>query len=146
MQAIEIHHSNSTCRKHIATLCIVLGLLSPVVFAQDDRGGSCTDVPADIAFNFSPANGATPLISTDISWSIGDCTTSSQLYFGTSSTPGLAEYQGEQTTPWIPPGELDVSTTYYWQVVTFNADGPDTEGPILSFTTQLTGACLSRKL
>ncbi|MBT4585160.1 MAG: fibronectin type III domain-containing protein, partial [Phycisphaerae bacterium] len=131
---------NLSQRKIATAMSIAVFLLNGVTIAQDDRGG-CVDIPADIATNLSPADGATPLISTSLYWTTGACTTSSQLYFGTSPTPSLAEYQGEQTSPWTPLKELEFSTTYYWQVVTFNEDGPDTEGPILSFTTQLTGAC-----
>jgi hypothetical protein len=131
---------NLSQRKIATAMSIAVIFLNGVTLAQDVRGG-CVDIPADIATNLSPADGATPLISTELSWTTGACTTSSQLYFGTSPTLGLAEYQGEQESPWTPSEELEISTTYFWQVVSFNADGPDTAGPVLSFTTQLSGAC-----
>ena len=136
LQLINRIKRSIICHKRLLA-CITVGLCSGTALGQE-----CTNVAADVAFNFNPQDGAvTPLISTSVSWTEGDCTTSSQLYFGTSSTPGVAEYQGEQTSPWTPPEELAFETTYFWQVVTFNNDGPDTVGPVLSFTTRLTGAC-----
>ena len=111
---------------------------------QSDVGDDpCDGIAADEAFSPSPSNGEQSVPTTDsISWLTGNCTNSSQLYFGTASTPTMAEFQGQQTSPWTPPESLLPETTYYWQIVTFNANGPDTDGPIWSFTTQVPfGAC-----
>jgi hypothetical protein len=110
-----------------------------VSLAQD-----CEGVPATIASSPSPSDGQLSVAFTaTISWTADDeCTTSSQLYFGTTPELGIDTFQGQQTSPWTPPNQLDPLTTYYWQIVTFNIEGPDTQGPVWSFDTGVpTGVC-----
>jgi hypothetical protein len=86
----------------------------------------------------SPEDGAAMLsLTPTLSWRGGnlffDDVLTYDVYFGTSSPPPLASPNQTGTT--YIPGMLNYSTTYYWQVVSRNALGTETPGPIWSFTT-----------
>ncbi|MHC4396769.1 MAG: DNRLRE domain-containing protein [Planctomycetota bacterium] len=84
------------------------------------------------ATNPSPANSATDVsIDADLSWTAGTDSTSSDVYFGTTS-PGT--YQGNQTATTFDPGTMANDTTYYWRIDEINAAGTTT-GTVWSFTT-----------
>jgi len=84
------------------------------------------------ASNPSPSNGATDVeIDADLSWTAGSGSTSSDVYFGTSS-PGT--FQGNQTATTFEPGTLANDTTYYWRIDEVNAGGTTT-GTVWNFTT-----------
>jgi hypothetical protein len=84
------------------------------------------------ASNPSPADSATDVsIDTDLSWTAGAGSTSSDVYFGTTS-PGA--FQGNQTATTFDPGTLNNSTTYYWRIDEKNTGGTTT-GVVWSFTT-----------
>ncbi|MHC4740218.1 MAG: Ig-like domain-containing domain, partial [Planctomycetota bacterium] len=87
------------------------------------------------ATNPSPANGATDVGTTaDLSWTAGTDSTSSNVYFGTDSTPDSGELQGNQTATTFDPGTLSNSTTYYWRIDELKP-GTTTTGTVWSFTT-----------
>ncbi|MHC4739634.1 MAG: fibronectin type III domain-containing protein [Planctomycetota bacterium] len=87
------------------------------------------------ASNPSPADSAASVsISADLSWTAGSGSTSSDVYFGTDSTPDSGEFQGNQTDTTFDPGTLTNATTYYWRIDEINASGTTT-GAIWSFTT-----------
>ncbi|MHC4739510.1 MAG: LamG-like jellyroll fold domain-containing protein [Planctomycetota bacterium] len=82
--------------------------------------------------NPSPADSATNVeVDADLSWTAGTGSTSSDVYFGTSS-PG--SFQGNQTETSFDPGTMANDTTYYWRIDEINADGTTT-GNVWSFTT-----------
>ena len=84
------------------------------------------------ASNPSPADSATDVgIDTDLSWTAGSGSTSSDVYFGTTS-PGT--FQGNQTATTFEPGSMSNDTTYYWRIDEVNAAGTTT-GAVWSFTT-----------
>lgn len=59
---------------------------------------------------------------------------SNDVYFGTNSSPGPAQFQVNTTnTFWAPPSLLAPLTTYYWQIVAHKL-GTNT-GPVWQFTT-----------
>ena len=83
----------------------------------------------------SPANSATGVsITADLSWTAGSGSTSSDVYFGTDSTPDSGEFQGNQTATTFDPGTMSNSTTYYWRIDEINSEGTTT-GDLWSFTT-----------
>jgi hypothetical protein len=83
----------------------------------------------------SPANSATGVsITADLSWTAGAGSTSSDVYFGTDSTPDSGEFQGNQTATTFDPGTMSNSTTYYWRIDEINSEGTTT-GTLWSFTT-----------
>ncbi len=57
------------------------------------------------------------------------------VYFGTNPKPGAAELQGTTSETSWSLTSLAKNTTYYWQIVTHDANGT-TPGPIWSFKTQ----------
>jgi hypothetical protein len=84
------------------------------------------------ATNPSPADSATDVaVSADLSWTAGSGSTSSDVYFGTTS-PGT--FQGNQTATTFDPGTMDNGATYYWRIDELNAGGTTT-GTVWSFTT-----------
>ncbi|MHC4739603.1 MAG: PA14 domain-containing protein, partial [Planctomycetota bacterium] len=91
--------------------------------APTPPGQATSPVPADSATDVS--------IAADLSWTAGTNSTSSDVYFGTSS-PGT--FQGNQTTTTFDPGTLDYDTTYYWRIDEINTGGTTT-GNVWSFTT-----------
>jgi P pilus assembly chaperone PapD len=93
-------------------------------------GGGPT--PPGQASNPSPADSATDIsITADLSWTAGSGSTSSDVYFGTSS-PGT--FQGSQTATTFDPGTMANDTAYYWRIDEVNAEGTTT-GTVWSFTT-----------
>lgn len=100
---------------------------------------SCVDpnqVPG-CASNLSPADQATDVSATftTLSWSAGSgVVTSYSVYFGTDPDNLALLTDGELATS-IAAGQLQTSTTYYWQVVPTNNNGPAEACPVNSFTT-----------
>ncbi|MHC4395701.1 MAG: DNRLRE domain-containing protein [Planctomycetota bacterium] len=87
----------------------------------------------------NPANSATEVsITADLSWTAGTDSTSSDVYFGTDSSPDSGEDQGNQTATTFEPGTLNNDTTYYWRIDEINAQGTTT-GSVWSFTTVASG-------
>jgi hypothetical protein len=88
--------------------------------------------PPGQASNPSPTDSATDVsIDADLSWTAGTDSTSSDVYFGTTS-PGT--FQGNQTATTFEPGTMANDTTYYWRIDEINAAGTTT-GTVWSFTT-----------
>ena len=87
----------------------------------------------EAAGNPSPANGAVDVVQeTVLSWSPGFTGGSRDVYFGTSSSPPKL---GRTTGTSYDVGKLVVSTTYYWRIDEYDADGNKHEGEVWSFTT-----------
>jgi uncharacterized repeat protein (TIGR01451 family) len=80
----------------------------------------------------SPANGATGVVLAPVlAWNPSTVATSYDVYFGTASTPPLVTNTAATS---YAPGNLNASTTYYWQIVARNAAGTASSA-IWSFTT-----------
>jgi hypothetical protein len=93
-------------------------------------------LPPGQATNPSPADSATDVdIDADLSWTAGSGSTSSDVYFGTTS-PGA--FQGNQTATTFDPGTMANDTTYYWRIDEINTEGTTT-GAVWSFTTESAG-------
>jgi hypothetical protein len=96
------------------------------------------EVP-DPAVYVAPANGAIDLgyAGQILSWGpavTGGVPTGYEVYFGTDNPP-LTMVSDQVDTTW-PTGALAQSTTYYWQAVAYNGDGPAVGSPVWSFTTR----------
>ncbi|MHC4738900.1 MAG: right-handed parallel beta-helix repeat-containing protein, partial [Planctomycetota bacterium] len=92
--------------------------------------------PPGQATSPSPADSATDVsVDADLSWTAGTGSTSSDVYFGTDSTPDAGEFQGNQTATTYEPGTMVNNTTYYWRIDEVNAEGTTT-GNVWSFTTE----------
>jgi len=92
--------------------------------------------PPGQASNPSPADSATDVsIDDDLSWTAGSGSTSSDVYFGTDSTPDSGEYMGNQAGTTFELGTMDNDMTYYWRIDEVNAQGTTT-GVVWSFTTE----------
>jgi hypothetical protein len=85
----------------------------------------------------SPSNTATGADpnSTVLSWAVGANTSSQDIYFGTSPTPGLVASAQSASLTSYNPGTLSPNTTYYWEVAEKNALGDATTASVWSFTT-----------
>ena len=90
--------------------------------------------------NPNPAHLATNVsVTTNLSWTGGDPdpgdTVTYDVYFGTSSSPPLAQ-ANNATTSWDPPGSLPFNTTHYWKIVAKDNHGAQTAGPVWRFSTR----------
>ncbi len=76
-------------------------------------------------------------ISIDLGWTGGDPDTGDtavyDVYFGTSNPP--AKIISSQSGTTYDPGTLEYNTTYFWEIVSWDAQDASTQGPIWSFTT-----------
>lgn len=155
---LAIFDGNSTAAPQIANLNGIL--TTPFSFVSSAVDGSLTfqftsdgsvnrpgwsaevacvptgEVPA-CAENFFPADGATDVaFNPTLTWSTGGGIVSGyDVFFGTDPD-NLALASEGQTGTSFSPGTLDLNTTYYWQVVPVNQEGPAVGCPVLSFTTQ----------
>jgi hypothetical protein len=98
----------------------------------------CLDPPT-AACTPNPTNGRTGVNeNSNLAWGCGDSqcvglVPTYDVYFGTTPTPGDAQFVGSTAAKtWTLP-RLDKLTTYYWQIVTRDANGT-TPGPVWSFT------------
>ena len=80
--------------------------------------------PPGQATNPAPAADA-PGVPVDVvlSWTAGSAAASHDVYFGTSSNPGVGEFKGNQIGVTFNPGTLQTDTTYYWRVDELNGQG-----------------------
>jgi hypothetical protein len=99
-------------------------------------GGPPPADPPGQASNPSPADGASGLgVDSDLSWTAGTSATSHDVYFGTATPLGGADFRGNQAATVFDPGTLAYATTYYWRIDEVNADGT-TQGITWSFSTE----------
>jgi hypothetical protein len=90
--------------------------------------------PPGQASNPTPSNGVAGVsITTDISWTAGNNTTSHDVYFGTTNPP---PFIGNQTSTTYDTGTMDINTTYYWRIDEKNVNGT-TIGDIWNFKTKI---------
>jgi hypothetical protein len=95
--------------------------------------------PPSAPSNPSPADGATEVaVTANLSWSggidpDGDPVTF-DVYFGTTNPPPLVGNQAAAS--YDPPGDLNYSADYYWQIVAKDDRGGETPGPVWSFSTE----------
>ena len=99
------------------------------------RVGLLTGVPT-CATTLAPAAGATAVArNTSLSWQPGTgVTTGYDVYIGTAPTPPLLS-SNQVGTSYTPAALLAPNTTYYYQVVPRNANGPAVGCGVQSFTT-----------
>ncbi len=89
--------------------------------------------------NPDPSDGATDVsINEILTWTGGDPnygdTVTYDVYFGTSSPPPLVVEGSHQTA--YDPGEMDLETTYFWQIVSEDSQGASNTGSIWTFSTE----------
>ncbi|MDX9905279.1 MAG: PKD domain-containing protein [Bacteroidales bacterium] len=87
----------------------------------------------------SPMNGASGVgIAAILQWNSVTDATGYTLYFGTNNPPTniLNGTNVGNTTSYDPAGDLLYSTTYYWKVVPYNANGSPAGCSVWSFTTE----------
>jgi glutaredoxin len=87
----------------------------------------------------NPTNGSTNVdIHKQLSWAGGDAnpfdTVSYDVYFGTTSPP--PKVSSNQSGATYNPGTLNLLTTYYWKIVSWDNLGASGGGPIWQFTTR----------
>ncbi|MGF3555019.1 MAG: hypothetical protein ACQXXF_07130, partial [Thermoplasmatota archaeon] len=120
-----------------------------MIIAWDNYGASSigpvwhfttkTNSPPNSPYNPYPDNGAVNVvITTNISWQCidpdGDNLTYNVFFGKTSPPPKVSDNQ--TINSYDPPGLLDFSTTYYWQIIAYDEYGDYASGPIWYFTTK----------
>lgn len=89
----------------------------------------------------SPANGATNVkINPTLSWQCTDPDWFDTLYYDVyfekdDPTPDVLVSDNQTGTTYLP-GNLDLESTYYWQIVVHDDKGATVSGPIWQFTTR----------
>jgi len=111
-----------------------VGALIDVAYVVvDEVSGATPARPAPVS-QADPGNGASGVaLDAKLVWIKGQGTTSFDVYLGTTSALGAAEYQGS-TQDTAYQGAFAPGTVYYWRVDARNAAGI-TPGPVWSFTT-----------
>jgi hypothetical protein len=77
------------------------------------------------------SNGVTVFVY--LHWTGDNQTVTYDVYFGNESVPPLVI--SNVTTTTYNPGKLHENTTYYWKIVSFNAEQESTESPVWMFAT-----------
>ncbi|MEX0931930.1 MAG: LamG domain-containing protein [Candidatus Paceibacterota bacterium] len=93
--------------------------------------------PPSAATSPYPSHSSTTVAtSTSLSWNPGSNLTQQGIFFGTSSTITINDYQGTYgtSTTNFDPGTLSASTTYYWRIDSNNLEATTT-GTVWDFTT-----------
>ena len=155
---LTIYDGNSTAAPQLADLSGIL--TTPFSFVSSAIDGSLTfqftsdgsvnrqgwaaevtcvptgEVPA-CAENFFPADLSTDVaFNPTLTWSSGGGIVSGyDVYFGTDPDQLALASEGQTGTS-FSPGTLELNTTYYWQIVPVNQEGPAVGCQVLSFTTQ----------
>ncbi len=133
-------------RKHLWVILAAVSMLVLLATSCNILFNSAPDIP----HNPYPEDGAGNIPSNiTLSWSCSDPdgdTLKYDLYFGTDPNPPLVKK--DLTESEYNPGTLDVGTTYYWKVVAKDSKGAVVEGPVWSFTTEISSnkALLKMKL
>jgi hypothetical protein len=107
---------------------------------------SCVEksVAPGCAIDQSPANSATNVANTDVtlSWAAGSGVTEGyDVYFGTSAN-ALSLVSDNQLGNSFSAGNLELGSTYFWQVIPYNTVGSAADCQVLSFTTTSTPVIL----
>ena len=104
--------------------------------ASNTGSGTTIVCPPSCATLVSPPNGGSGvLISGTLNWSSGGGSpTGYKLYFGTSPSPPYVGDLGGATS-YDPFPDMNPLTTYYWQIVPYNAGGDASGCSVWSFTT-----------
>ncbi|MFW6121256.1 MAG: PKD domain-containing protein, partial [Petrotogales bacterium] len=88
--------------------------------------------------NESPSNGSSGVpLNVVMSWTGGDPDgdpVTYDVYFG-NITPPPKIVDNQTDTTYDPPGTLNISTTYYWQIIAWDNQSAFNESPIWEFTT-----------
>ncbi len=101
------------------------------------------NLPPDAPANPNPADNATSQpLTLNLSWTCDDPNQDPLTYdinFGTNTTPSSAATG--HASPTFNPGQLQASTTYYWQIIAHDNNGLSTIGNVWEFTTGAAFQC-----
>ncbi|MEZ5082116.1 MAG: carboxypeptidase-like regulatory domain-containing protein [Bacteroidales bacterium] len=92
----------------------------------------------ELVVNPDPTNGGLYVgLNDDVTWDFGANTENYDVYFGTDNPPTtmVVDFATAGASGSYDPGTMNETETYYWQIVSHNANGY-TEGPVWNFTTQ----------
>ena len=97
--------------------------------------------PPNAPSNPSPSNGTTNVkINPTLSWQCTDPDWFDDLYYDVyfekdDATPDVLVSNDQTGTSYIP-GNLDLASTYYWQIIVHDEKGSTVNGPVWQFTTR----------
>lgn len=98
-----------------------------------------TNTPPNTPAVPSPTDISTVPLNTELYWIGGDPdadnTMAYDIYFGTDNPP-LTLVSEDQKGTIFNPGQLEYGTTYYWQIISKDNHGIQTQGPVWQFTTK----------
>ncbi|MGE5297468.1 MAG: LamG-like jellyroll fold domain-containing protein, partial [Solirubrobacterales bacterium] len=105
---------------------IMKGLTDPALAGKPYPADTATDVPQDVALN----------------WTAGETATAHNVYFGasledvTAAAASVLVSQNQTDAEFDPDGLLEFGQTYYWRVDEITADGTVFAGTVWSFTVE----------
>jgi hypothetical protein len=113
------------------------GLTTTIPGGNTSTTTSASIEPPGIPDNPYPEDNSTdiPLTAT-LQWTVENSDEQNltyDVYFGTDELPGIVAEGTENS--YFRPEKLGPDILYYWKVVSFNAEGAETEGPVWSFKT-----------
>lgn len=93
-----------------------------------------------LAFYEDDSTGYFNVLLDDVSVRLGqpEIPTTHDVYFGTTPTPGAAEFRGNTANAYWPLPPLALNTTYYWRIVARRGTAT-THGPVWRFTSRGVG-------
>ena len=106
-------------------------------FTTVTLGNNAPNTPTIYTSGGAPDSGQVNIdINANLSWLCSDPDDDDltyNVYFGTSNPPGLVS--NHQTSSYYEPGELAISTTYFWRIVAYDTHGDSSSSSLWNFTT-----------
>jgi len=95
--------------------------------------------PPIMPYDIIPENESTNIyIDATLSWVGGDPdgdNVTYDIYFGTDQNP--IKVSSNQTNNYYQPDEMEITTTYYWKIITWDSYGLKSISPLLNFKTSI---------
>jgi hypothetical protein len=125
-------HGGFLMRKKLMRYIVIISMIV-TTFSAVGVPLTSADSPAEASNPYPSLASSGVTIFVKLHWTGDNQTVMYDVYFGTDSIPPLVQSNLSTTT--YTPGKLQENTTYYWQIVSYNAQQESTTSPVWMFTT-----------